>query len=226
LKHGLTAKKIVVTSMEDPAEYEALVEALRQDFQPQTSVEELLIQQMASSIWRRQRTVRIEKTRIESDVFDAPYYFDSNEQSTKNRLEKEQKELMDKVEKRFFATSPTQKRWREKLTPKEREVVNSWATSCLYDYDPNRPSEVANELKHLEETHEQRKSFYIETQHAPNLAPLTIRYESTLERQFYRALFMLLEIQRIRNHSPKLAPKTTYFPRSQDADGIEEKSEE
>jgi len=58
LKHGLTAEKMVVTPFEDPTEYKVLVEALRADFQPQTAIEELLIQQMASSLWRRRRIIR------------------------------------------------------------------------------------------------------------------------------------------------------------------------
>ena len=69
---------MAVTPFEDPTEYKVLAEALRNDFQPQTAVEELLIQQMASSLWRRQRIIRGEGD-IESGLTNTSMKFDSLE---------------------------------------------------------------------------------------------------------------------------------------------------
>ena len=159
LKHGLTANKIVVTPMEDPAEYDALVEALVQDFQPQTTTEALLIQQVASCHWRRQRFIKAEKVRVESKVFDALFKFNRKENAEKDRLQSELTE------------------------------------TC---FNPNRPKEIAEEVKYLKDTYQRRGELHISKQVAPDLDALMIRYDSTLERQFYRALVVLLKIQSAR----------------------------
>lgn len=159
LKHGLTANKIVVTPMEDPAEYEALVEALLQDFHPQTATEGLLVQQVATCQWRRQRIIKAEGARIESKVFDAPLKFNRYENSEKDRLQSELTGI------------------------------------C---FNPNRPKEIAEEVEYLKDTYERRRELHISKQLAPDLDALMIRYDSTLERQFYRALVMLLKIQSAR----------------------------
>ena len=68
LKNGLTAEKLVVTRYENREDYESLLEALLRDFQPQTAVEHILIEQMATSLWRRYRIVRAEKVDDEDEA--------------------------------------------------------------------------------------------------------------------------------------------------------------
>src|SRR5439155_16762976 len=59
LKHGLCAATIVVPG-EDPAEFEALLEAYRAEYQPATPSAEFLVRQVAMADWRLLRLHRIE----------------------------------------------------------------------------------------------------------------------------------------------------------------------
>src|SRR5437899_8223473 len=59
LKHGLCAETIVVPG-EDPAEFEAMLEAYRAEYQPATRSAEFLVRQVAMADWRLLRLYRIE----------------------------------------------------------------------------------------------------------------------------------------------------------------------
>src|SRR5437762_6832361 len=59
LKHGLCAETIVVPG-EDPAQFEALLEAYRTEYQPTTPSAEFLVRQVAMADWRLLRLHRIE----------------------------------------------------------------------------------------------------------------------------------------------------------------------
>ena len=59
LKHGLSAKKIVIGD-EDPKEFEALRAALERDWQPETAFESELVDQLAGLFWRMRRVPAIE----------------------------------------------------------------------------------------------------------------------------------------------------------------------
>ena len=59
LKHGLCAESIVVPG-EDPAQFEAMLEAYRAEYQPTTPSAEFLVRQVAMADWRLLRLHRIE----------------------------------------------------------------------------------------------------------------------------------------------------------------------
>src|SRR6266446_7479299 len=59
LKHGLCAETIVVPG-EDPAEFEALLEDYRAEYQPATPSAEFLVRQLAMADWRLLRLHRVE----------------------------------------------------------------------------------------------------------------------------------------------------------------------
>jgi hypothetical protein len=157
LKHGLSAGVVVVLPQEDPREYAAIVEALRHDFRPETATEEILIQQMASSLWRRQRLVGAERAEIEEKLVYAPGNFDGQEKS--------------------------------------RRESDFWSRLNPIIPNPDSTAEAEQEQKVLRETVERRKQLFTETRMVPELDALRIRYESHLERQYYRSLVMLLKIQ-------------------------------
>ena len=60
LKHGLSAVKHVVLDHEDEAAFEALVEAMIDDFAPQTTVETELVTRVATLTWRMRRVPEME----------------------------------------------------------------------------------------------------------------------------------------------------------------------
>src|SRR5260370_34494101 len=59
LKHGLCAETIVVPG-EDPAEFEAMLDAYRAEYQPATPSAEFLVRQLAMADWLLMRLHRIE----------------------------------------------------------------------------------------------------------------------------------------------------------------------
>src|SRR5262245_11066108 len=65
LKHGLSAKKIVIGD-EDPKKFEALRAALERDWQPETAFESELVDQLAGLFWRMRRVPAIEAAIVKS----------------------------------------------------------------------------------------------------------------------------------------------------------------
>src|SRR5437773_8282277 len=59
IKHGLCAETIVVPG-EDPAEFEAMLDAYRAEYQPTTPSAEFLVRQVAMADWRLLRLHRLE----------------------------------------------------------------------------------------------------------------------------------------------------------------------
>ena len=59
LKHGLCAETIVVPG-EDPAQFEAMLDAYRAEYQPATPSAEFLVRQVAMADWRLLRLHRLE----------------------------------------------------------------------------------------------------------------------------------------------------------------------
>ena len=63
LKHGFLSKQIVISSkaiVEDPKEFEALLENLQQHYQPSDMGEELQVEIIAVCLWRERRALRCE----------------------------------------------------------------------------------------------------------------------------------------------------------------------
>ena len=73
LKHGLRSTLTVVPG-ESREEFEILYDALRDDYQPTDTVEEILVRQIATAEWRLQRIARLETTLIWREMnYQAPF---------------------------------------------------------------------------------------------------------------------------------------------------------
>ena len=59
MKHGLLAEEVVVRD-EDPVEFAGAIESLFDEFQPQGSLEEQLVERVAACMWRLRRIYRVE----------------------------------------------------------------------------------------------------------------------------------------------------------------------
>jgi len=59
MKHGLLAEEVVVRD-EDPVEFASALESLFDEFQPQGSLEEQLVERVAACMWRLRRIYRVE----------------------------------------------------------------------------------------------------------------------------------------------------------------------
>jgi hypothetical protein len=198
MKHGLTAKKMVVTPYESEKDYEVIVEGLRQDFHPKTNVEEILIQQVANTLWRRQRLVRMEKTSIESRLVKAPIDFDSKEDFGRNRLRDRIHSATFKQAAIGLTTKDRYAKLREEAGPEMLARLKAAASNPLI-MDRDWLESARKEYRALGRTGMRRRQLHLESQIHPDLDHLWIRYDSTLEHQFSGALKMLLEIQQKRD---------------------------
>src|SRR5215470_15824011 len=89
LKHGLSAKKIVIGD-EDPKEFEALRAALERDWQPETAFESELVDQLAGSLWRLRRVPAIEAAIVRAREEEAySRLYSEIEDNTKKRIQNE-----------------------------------------------------------------------------------------------------------------------------------------
>ena len=62
VKHGLLAGRIVLADHkdEDPQQFGLLLDGLRDDYQPQSTIETMLVERLAASFWRLRRAYRFE----------------------------------------------------------------------------------------------------------------------------------------------------------------------
>ncbi|HLI79417.1 MAG TPA: hypothetical protein VKV03_05510 [Candidatus Binataceae bacterium] len=74
MKHGILASQAVIATMEGHAErklFEATVEGLERDFQPEGTYEQLLVQEIAACFWRKRRLLQFEN-KAAFDSLDRP----------------------------------------------------------------------------------------------------------------------------------------------------------
>jgi len=70
LTHGLRAKEIVIPGLEDPAEFEAILTELYEEWEPEGYTELHLVEQIAVAIWRLRRGNRAELGHIRKQMND------------------------------------------------------------------------------------------------------------------------------------------------------------
>jgi hypothetical protein len=67
LKSGIFAK-VVLLKRESPTEYGSLLNGLREDLQPQGTLEAALVENLAALLWRKRRLLRAESAEITNAV--------------------------------------------------------------------------------------------------------------------------------------------------------------
>ena len=67
IKHGIFSK-LVVLENEVPWEYKSLRDELVEHFQPQTAIEELLVEKLAVFVWRHRRLIAAEAVQIKANT--------------------------------------------------------------------------------------------------------------------------------------------------------------
>ncbi|MBK9171349.1 MAG: hypothetical protein IPM24_28380 [Bryobacterales bacterium] len=68
---GLFSRHLVLTGVEDPAEFKALLDGLLEDFQPQTAHQQILVTRYARQLWLSQRIARMEFAVAQSQIDEA-----------------------------------------------------------------------------------------------------------------------------------------------------------
>lgn len=131
LKHGLTAQQAVIPG-EDPAEYEGLLDRLTAEFDPQSIVQETLVELIASVLWRLKRISTFEPAIIVaslslSDQADAVFMRKVNEMLTSGAHQAMMNLLEDMREK-------------GELSGAERAILDSIAAHGVAVEDFNAPA--------------------------------------------------------------------------------------
>jgi hypothetical protein len=198
LKHGALAQAVIPPALE-PFEsrqaYEELHDVLRDELGPATALEEMLVERIATSYWRLARLLRAESAAIarrqrDGSAEDArayahyPFSVPTAYETLTYRVRQLSGSLGNKRERRALMTSEDE-RWRDASD----EEVLAGAQSLLEEWE----DQLAVEQKQESSIDAGRHSIP-DLPDALNLA----RYETTLERQIYRALEALERLQRLR----------------------------
>lgn len=198
LKHGLTAEKLVVSPYENPVEYENLLERFRMESQPETAVEEILVELIAASSWRLRRIRRAERAEIQERLAYALLEF-AEEESDRRR---------HAIGGGYGGRPPDTPPLESLLEDLEGQRRDQWQR----EHDPIKDDD-SDALKALKSSVDERQRLHLESELHPNPDALTLRYESSLEGQFYRALVMLTKIRNDRigfvsQNTPKRVDKS------------------
>jgi hypothetical protein len=76
LKHGIFSTNILVAPGESRPEYDTLLSGLREHFQPVGTLEDILVEKLAVSIWRCRRLIYTEAAEMRAGAI--PWKFDLN----------------------------------------------------------------------------------------------------------------------------------------------------
>jgi len=130
LKHGLLAKEVVITvgdSTEDPEEFNALLSDLTEQFKPEGTLEEILVEKIAVAYWRLRRAYKYEVGLIRDELDNATDDYYSNEYN-KTDEEIEQQIAQEKERIEYW------KKDKKDLTGMHK---NNTPVEELYDWDEN-----------------------------------------------------------------------------------------
>ena len=170
MKHGLLAEHIVVRG-EDPTEFDSFRESLIDDFLPQGSQEEHLVERVAACMWRLRRLCRIEA---------GVYGLASIRLELSHNLEEMRKyEYMTS-----FMPNPLDKCLRIKDKPKHAKA------SVQVEKTTKVLRGMSNSLD---------AAFVFDAENVGALSKLS-RYEAAIERSLYRALHELQRVQAARQN--------------------------
>ena len=170
MKHGLLAEHIVVRG-EDPAEFDSFRERLIDDFLPQGSHEEYLVERLAACMWRLRRLCRVEA---------GAYGLASIRLELSHNLEE-----MRKYENMMpLMPNPSDKRLHIKDKPKHAKA-------------PAQAEKTTKVLRGM--SNSLGAAFVFDAENVGALSKLS-RYEAAIERSLYRALHELQRVQAARQN--------------------------
>ena len=204
LQHGVLARAIIPPALEpyeSRREFAALLHTLRQEFDPQSAIEEILVERIATSYWRLARLLRSEAGEIAH----------RQEQRTEDMADAHEFQLLLAAHGRLPLSSvnPVAALTKamddvESLRTLLSRVDERWRTAS----EPELRAAAEQLLPSLREEQQQVQAQAVAIQQAQrSIPPLKdalafARYEAALERQIYRALAALERIQRMRSGEP------------------------
>jgi hypothetical protein len=170
LRHGLLARESVLPD-EDGDEFDALAARIRQDLRPQGELEELLCQRVITTAWRLSRAARIEAGLFASALA---------EERTQVARDEAQRFLKEPITRAL-----------------EKRMLEAAKLANTEDYLAAQTAADVEEALGKTELAVSGRAFAQEKLGA-NALLLLARYETTIERSFFRALDALERAQKRR----------------------------
>ena len=206
LQPGVLARAIIPPALEpyeSREEFSALLQTLRQELSPQSALEEILVERIATSYWRLARLLRAEAGMIAQRQQTRHKDMADNRQfqlllaavervplSSQNPVAA-LTEAMPDIERLRAFLARVDERWRTAPEPELRAFSEQLLISFREEQEKAQAQEVAIE------------------QAQRSIPPLKdtlafARYEAAIERQIYRALAALERLQHLRTGEPVL----------------------
>jgi hypothetical protein len=136
LKHGLLAKKIVITvgeGAENPEEFNALLEDLNTQLKPEGTLEDVLVEKIAVAYWRLRRAYKYEVGLIGNELDNATDKFYSKTTYSGDKKNKTDEEIAEKIQK----SEDDIKVWQKDKTDLIKMRKETTPLEKIYDWDGN-----------------------------------------------------------------------------------------
>lgn len=170
LRHGLLARAFVFQSSAEEDEFSALEDELERDYEPNSAIESLLVEQLAFCLWRMRRAIAWEERERASRQSKADYFVGALA---------EQADQIPLLSSAQDSRSITQAGW----TCHEFTVKSGTTRS-----DEEDPGLMSNRTDKTGQLLVQAK--------LSNPMELALRYYAAAERSFFRALEMLRNLRK------------------------------
>jgi hypothetical protein len=221
LKHGLLAKEVIVpvgNEQENRAEFELLLGDLWQHYAPVGPVEEMLVEKIAIAYWRLRRATRAEVGELGLEFARTA----GDGAALAGMVAKMQEEVEEADPNTHLGAWLRSEVYAMRLRGGVAKKVLNWdMEKAAADIDKLGPAErkpwllqALEEVRqaHLEHERQEEAQAYrqaLRAQHSlPGAVDKILRYETTIERQLYRAITELEKLQaaRRRTSSPDSGP--------------------
>jgi hypothetical protein len=255
LKHGLLAKEILVDAgegAESQEEFDAVLLDLKDQFDPQGPLEEMLVEKIAVAYWRLRRAHRYEVGLIRKKLDNATdNYYEPDHSGLRGA-----KSPDDEIDAKISEAQELRKAWQDdknqftkmRKTGKDLQEIYEWQDNwdALYDRIPETVEELSDgspasmreslnkagwtddaiwqshvdlcaeqmesQAQTIRELHKQKQDNKLALQVQKKIGCIPdaydlerlLKYEGSIERQFYKAIDQLERLQRLRagDHVP------------------------
>jgi hypothetical protein len=225
LKHGVFSN-IIVLKGESRMEFDSLLNGFREDYQPEGTLEEILVEKLAMILWRQRRVLIAEGAEIRkgADLFEPALIDRIGDPQVRKKCLLMLDELQRRTSAPGFCPVLDEPELRElygetsKISPRKNLYEIYQRVSSIFETSGEDPStrqackfiigkEIQTErdrLRNFQKEHaviaEEQLKFEKLRQYVPDhpRAERLLRYEASLERNFDRALNQLERAQRIR----------------------------
>jgi hypothetical protein len=273
LKHGLLAKEIVISAgegLENQEQFDTLLNDLHNQFSPQGTLEEMLVEKIAVAYWRLRRAHRFEVGIIRNklDNLTDIYYKETNSyynkpiHKTDQQIESDIQKARDNISQWQGDKDHFTKLWQSGKDPKdiyndnyqanwdwfrdeaEEEGVESFSNSPVSIREALRKARWSNDkiwqlhlkvcddaiadqqqiIRNLNSKKENNK-LTLQVRRKLNSIPegqelnRLLKYEGSIERQFYKAIDQLERLQRLRKGDAVPPPVSIDLNVNQQQDG-------